>query len=154
MISVVLCKISQPSRYNRKSYDGKFVTAKCSSINYGATLNNLPCIYLKTHYLIHLFSQWNKTKFTIICRWLDYFIKIQNYSIGLQNCFEKHTSFILRNMDVMLKINPKKTNIMIFRKRPRKSVDNNFKTGNEHTEIVEQFTYLGTRLTHSPLNRP
>ena len=38
MISVVLCKVSQPSREEPKSYDGKFVTAKCSSINYGATL--------------------------------------------------------------------------------------------------------------------
>ena len=47
----------------------------------------------------------------------------------------------------MLKINPKKTKIMIFQKRPRKSVDNNFKTGNEHTEIVQRYTYLGTRLT-------
>ena len=40
MISVVFCKVSQPSRKNRKSYDGKFVTAKCSCINYGATLSN------------------------------------------------------------------------------------------------------------------
>ena len=38
MIYVVLCKVSQPSREEPKSYDGKFVTAKCSSINYGATL--------------------------------------------------------------------------------------------------------------------
>ena len=38
MTSVVLCKISQPSRKKRKSYDGKFVTAKCSSINDRATL--------------------------------------------------------------------------------------------------------------------
>ena len=38
MISVSVCKVSQPSRYKPKSYDGKFVTAKCSSINYGATL--------------------------------------------------------------------------------------------------------------------
>ena len=38
MIAVVLCKVSQPSRYNRKSYDGNFVPAKCSGINYGATL--------------------------------------------------------------------------------------------------------------------
>ena len=50
-------------------------------------------------------------------------------------------------MDVMLKINPKKTKIMICQKRPRKSVDNNFKTGNERTEIVQRYTYLGTRLT-------
>ena len=39
MIYVVLCKVLQPSREEPKSYDGKFVTAKCSSISYGATLN-------------------------------------------------------------------------------------------------------------------
>ena len=36
---------------------------------------------------------------------------------------------------------------MIFQKRPRKSVDNNFKIGNDYIEIVQQYTYLGTRLT-------
>ena len=44
----------------------------------------------------------------------------------------------------MLKIDPKKTKIMIFQKRPRKSVHTNFKIG---TEIVQEYTYLGTRLT-------
>ena len=34
-------------------------------------------------------------------------------------------------------------------KRPRKFVDNNFKTGNEHVEIVKQYTHLGTRLTQT-----
>ena len=34
-------------------------------------------------------------------------------------------------------------------KRPRKFVDNYFKTGNEHVEIVQQYTHLGTRLTQT-----
>ena len=38
MISVVLCKVSQPSRLKQKSYDEKFVTAKCTCINYRAPL--------------------------------------------------------------------------------------------------------------------
>ena len=38
---------------------------------------------------------------------------------------------------------------MIFQKRPRKFIDNNFKIGNEHIEIVQQYTHLGTRLTHT-----
>ena len=38
MISVVLCKVSQPSLQKRKSYDENFVTAKSARINYGATL--------------------------------------------------------------------------------------------------------------------
>ena len=36
---------------------------------------------------------------------------------------------------------------MIFQERPRKSVDSNIKIGNEHIEIVQQYTYLGTRST-------
>ena len=38
MISVVLCKVSQPSLQKRKSYDKNFFTAKSARINYGATL--------------------------------------------------------------------------------------------------------------------
>ena len=47
----------------------------------------------------------------------------------------------------MLKVNPKKTKIMIFHKRPRKSVDINFNLGTEPIEIAQEYTYLGTRLT-------
>ena len=47
----------------------------------------------------------------------------------------------------MLKINPKKTKIMIFQKRPRKSIHINFNIGTESTEIVLEYTYLSTRLT-------
>ena len=36
---------------------------------------------------------------------------------------------------------------MIFQKRPRKSVDINFNIGTEPIEIVQEYTYLGTRLT-------
>ena len=56
MIYVVLCKVSQPSREEPKSYDGKFVTAKCSSINYGATLiltSNISVNY------VHIFFNLN-----------------------------------------------------------------------------------------------
>ena len=38
MISVVLCKVSQPSRWKQKSYDGKSVISQCSCIIDGATL--------------------------------------------------------------------------------------------------------------------
>ena len=36
---------------------------------------------------------------------------------------------------------------MIFQKRPRKSVDINFNIGTEPIEIVQEYTYLDTRLT-------
>ena len=45
------------------------------------------------------------------------------------------------------KINAKKTKIMIFQKRPQKSIDIKFNIGSESIEIVQEYTYLGTRLT-------
>jgi len=47
----------------------------------------------------------------------------------------------------MLEVNLKKTKIMICQKRPRKSVDINFSVGTKPVEIVQEYTYLGTRLT-------
>ena len=46
-----------------------------------------------------------------------------------------------------LKINPKKTKIIIFQKRPKKPIDIKFNIGSESIEIVQEYTYLGTRLT-------
>ena len=36
---------------------------------------------------------------------------------------------------------------MIFQKRAKKSIDIKFNTGSESIEIVQEYTYLGTRLT-------
>lgn len=43
--------------------------------------------------------------------------------------------------------NSEKTKTMRFQKRLRKSVDISFKIGFETIEIVQEYTYLGTRLT-------
>ena len=37
--------------------------------------------------------------------------------------------------------------MMIFQKRPRKSIDINFNIGTEPIEIAQEYSYLGTRLT-------
>ena len=63
---------------------------------------------------------------------------------GLQNCLN---SLSLNCDKCKLKINPKKTKIMIFQKRPKKSIDIKFNIGSESIEIVQEYTYLGTRLT-------
>ena len=39
MITVVLSKVSQPSKKKKKSYVENFVTAECTCINDGATFN-------------------------------------------------------------------------------------------------------------------
>ena len=60
----------------------------------------------------------------------------------------KRALFILRKMDVKNQSKKnKQTKIMIFQKRPRKSADTNFKIGTQPIEIVQEYTYLGTRLT-------
>ena len=74
----------------------------------------------------------------------DDLIILSRSKIGLQNCLNALSSYC---ETWMLKINPKKAKIMIFQKRPRKSVDTNFKIGTEIIEIVQEYTYLGTRPT-------
>ena len=71
----------------------------------------------------------------------DDLIILSRSKTGLQNCLNALSSYC---ESWMLKINPKK---MIFQKRPRKSVDCNFEIGTEPIEIVQEYTYLGTRLT-------
>ena len=101
-------------------------------------------IYSKTHYLIHLFFP-NETKRNSLL-YADDLIILSRSKIGLQHCLNTFHSYC---ETWMLKINPKKTKIMIFQKRPRKFIDNNFKIGNEHVEIVQRYTHLGTRLTYT-----
>ena len=74
----------------------------------------------------------------------DDLILLSRSKTGLQNCLNTLSSYC---KTWMLKVNPKKTKIMIFQKRPRKSVDINFNVGTEPIEIVQEYTYLGTRLT-------
>ena len=45
-----------------------------------------------------------------------------------------------------LKINPQKTKIITFQKRPKKSLDVKFNIGGESNEIIQEYTYLCTRL--------
>ena len=74
----------------------------------------------------------------------DDLIILSRSKIGLQNCLN---TLSLYYEAWMLKINPKKNKLMIFQKRPRKSIDISFKTGSEAIEIVQEYTYLGIRLT-------
>jgi len=74
----------------------------------------------------------------------DDLIILSRSKTGLQNCLNTLSSYC---KTWMLKVNTKKTKIMIFQKRPRKSGDINFNIGTEAIEIVQEYTYLGTRLT-------
>ena len=74
----------------------------------------------------------------------DDLVILSRSKTGLQNCLN---ALSLNCDKCKLKINPKKTKIMIFQKRPKKSIDIKFNIGSESTEIAKEYTYLGTRLT-------
>ena len=64
---------------------------------------------------------------------------------GLQNCLNVLSSYC---NSWMLRINPKKTKIMIFQRCTRKC-EHDFRIGNEVIDVVQNYTYLGTRITSS-----
>ena len=49
----------------------------------------------------------------------------------------------------MMKINPKKTRIMVFQKRARKNADFHFLIDSQIIDVVQEYTYLGTRMSSS-----
>ena len=48
----------------------------------------------------------------------------------------------------MMKINPKKTKIMVFQKRARKKANFYFLIDSQIIDVVQEYTYLGTRMSH------
>ena len=77
----------------------------------------------------------------------DDLIILSRSKLGLQNCLNNLSSYC---NSWMLKINPKKTKIMVFQKGTKKC-DYVFHIGNEMIDIVQDYTYLGTRIS-SPGN--
>ena len=69
----------------------------------------------------------------------DDLIILSRSKLGLQNCLNKLSSYC---NSWMLKINPKKTKIMVFQKGTKKC-DYVFHVGNEMIDIVKDYTYLG-----------
>ena len=90
-----------------------------------------------------LFVHPNGTKLNSLL-YADDLIILSRSKTGLPKCPNALSSYC---ETWMLNINPLKTKIMAFQKCPRKSVDCNFEIGTEPIEIVQEYTYLGTRLT-------
>ena len=112
-----------------------------SPLLFNLYIMNLP--YLFENILSDPFVPPNGTKINSLL-YADDLIILSRSKLGLQNCLNVLSSYC---ETWMLKINPKKTKIMIFYKRPRKSIDINFNISTESIEIVQEYTYLGTRLT-------
>ena len=112
-----------------------------SPLLFNLYINNLPYLFENT--LSDPFVLPNGKKINSLL-YADDLIILSRSKLGLQNCLNVLSSFC---ETWMLKINSKKTKIMIFQKRPRKSTDINFNIGTESIEIAQEYTYLGTRLT-------
>ena len=76
----------------------------------------------------------------------DDLIILSRSKTGLQNCLNTLSSFCT---SWMLKINPKKTKIIVFHKRTRKCAEFRFFIGNLIIDVVQEYTYLGTRMSSS-----
>ena len=70
----------------------------------------------------------------------DALFVLSRSKVGLQNCLNTLSSYC---NSWMLKINPKKTKIIIFQKCKRKC-DSSFYIYDEKIDIVQNYTYLGT----------
>ena len=49
----------------------------------------------------------------------------------------------------MMKINLKKTKVMVFQKRARKNAEVHFLLDSQIIDVVQEYTYLGTRISSS-----
>ena len=76
----------------------------------------------------------------------DDLIILSRSKTGLQNCLNKLSSYC---NSWMLNINPKKTKIMIFQKRAKKCDQYNFHINDQIIDVVQEYTYLGTRISSS-----
>ena len=92
------------------------------------------------------------------CQWEEFINRVCNHlyaddliilsrsKLGPQNCLNVLSSYC---NSWMLRINPKKTKIMIFQRCTRKC-EHNFRIGIEVIDVVQNYyTYLGTPLTSS-----
>ena len=75
----------------------------------------------------------------------DDLIILSRSKLGLQNCLNVLSSYC---NSWMLRINSKKTKIMIFQRCTRKC-EHNFRIGNEVIDVVQNYTYLRIRITSS-----
>ena len=101
-------------------------------------LNNLPFSFQNT--LSDPFDSSNGTKLNSLLYAADLII-LSRSKTGLQNCLETLSSYC---HSWMLGINVKKTKIMIFQKRARKSNNCNFFIDTDNIKIVQNYTFLGT----------
>ena len=76
----------------------------------------------------------------------DDLIILSRSKTGLQNCLDKLSSYCT---SWMMKINLKKTKIMVFQKPARENAEFSFLVDGKIIDVVQEYTYLGTRISSS-----
>ena len=76
----------------------------------------------------------------------DDLIILSRSKTGLQNCLYKLSSY---GTSWMMKINLKKTKIMVFQKPARKNAEFPFLVYGQIIDVVQEYTYLGPQISSS-----
>ena len=129
---------TQPFQYTRGVRQGCIL----STLLFNLYVNDLAFSF--NNILSDPFVLPNGTKLNSLF-YADDLIILSLSKLGLQNCLNKLSSYC---NSWMLKINPKKTKIMVFQKGAKKC--DVFHIGNEMIDIVQDYTYLGTRISSPP----
>ena len=125
---------TQPFSYSRGVRQGCIL----SPLLFNLYLKNLPHLFENTLSDPFVLPNGKKHKFTFVRRWFSYSIKIENRITELF----KYAAVSWYCDKWELKINPKKTKIIIFQKRPKKFIDIKFNIGSESTEIIQENTLI------------
>ena len=128
---------TQPFSYSRGVRQGCIL----SPLLFNLCLNNLPHLLQNT--LPDPFVLPNGKKIHSLL-YADDLVILSRSKTGLQSCLNALSLYCDK---WKLKINLKKTKIIVFQKGPKKSIDIKFNIGSESNEIIRKYSYLGTRLT-------
>ena len=122
---------------------GYFLIFSPEPLLFNLYVNDLPFAFENTLY--DPFVLPNGAKLNSLL-YADDLIILSRSKTELQNCLDKLSSFCTSSW--MIKINPKKTKIMVFQKRARKNSDFHFLVDSQII-VVQEYTYLGNRMSSS-----
>ena len=137
-------KISQKQTGSFRYARGVWQGCMLSPLLFNHHINDLPFAFENT--LSDPFVLPNGAKLNSLS-YADDLIILSRSKTELQNRLDKLSSFCTSSW--MVKINPKKTKIMVFQKRARKNADFHFLIDSQIIDVVQEYTYLGTRMPSS-----
>ena len=130
---------TRPFQYTRGVRQGCILSPLLSNLY----INDLPFSF--ENILSDPFVLPNGTKLNALL-YADDLIILSRSKTGLQNCLNTLATYC---NTWMLSVNPQKTKIMVFQKRAKKCSEQTFYIGNQAIDVVQDYTYLGTKISSS-----